>query len=219
MKRKPNAAKYRNLTARGGVIYYQRRVGQQRIRFTCKTDDWGEAAAVARLYEEKKGIGRLPFATVEVPRLREFAKRYLEEDTGHLALTTLTDRKRYLDPEGRLVSALGGLRLDEGVPSVLGEEGQLPIERSFRGRLRNTTEGWTDGGGVRYRQLESGRDRDLECPWRTTTFLDRQVPLKPGFRVCECRQSGLCARRCAGEHDQSIRQPHLGPVQDAHAGR
>ena len=47
MKRKPSSAKYRNLFARGGVIYYQRRVGGKRIRFSCKTDDWPEAAAVA----------------------------------------------------------------------------------------------------------------------------------------------------------------------------
>ena len=121
MKRKPSGAKYRNLTARAGVIYYQRRVGGKRIRFSCKTDDWQKAAAVAHLYEERKGIGRLPFATVEVPTLRDFAKRYLEEDTGHLAPSTLTDRKRYLDPDGRLISSLGSLRLDEIDPPRLRE--------------------------------------------------------------------------------------------------
>ena len=52
MKRKPTGAKYRNLTVRKGVIYYQRRVGGKRVRSSCKTDDWQEAAAVARLYED-----------------------------------------------------------------------------------------------------------------------------------------------------------------------
>jgi hypothetical protein len=121
VKRKPPGQKYRNLTARGGVIYYQRRVGGTRVRFSCNTNDWQEAAAVARLYEERKGIGRLPFVAVEVPTFREFAKRYLEEDTAHLAPTTLTDRKRYLDPDGRLLSALGSLRLDEIDPPRLRE--------------------------------------------------------------------------------------------------
>lgn len=113
MKRKPSGRKYRNLTVRKGVIYYQRVVGGKRIRFSCNTNDWQEAAAVAELYEEQKGIGRLPFAAVEAPTFREFAERYLEEDTGHLAPTTLTDRKRYLDPDGQLLSTLGSLRVDE----------------------------------------------------------------------------------------------------------
>ena len=71
MRAKPRGAKYRNLTARSGVIYYQRRVNGKRIRFSCETNDWGAAAAVARLYEERKGFGRLPFASIEVPRFAE----------------------------------------------------------------------------------------------------------------------------------------------------
>ncbi len=119
MKRKPDGRKYRNLYARGGAIYYQRRVGKRRIRFSCKTNDWNEAAAVARLYEEKKGIGRLPFSTVEVPRFGEFAERYLEEDTGHLAATTLVDRIGYLQPDGPLVSYFSTYLLDEiGAPLI-----------------------------------------------------------------------------------------------------
>jgi integrase len=121
VKTKPKGAKYRNLTARSGVIYYQRRANGKRIRFSCKTDDWSKAAAVAQLYEERKGIGRLAFAVVEVPRLGEFAARYLKEDTGHLAATAFADRRRYLDPDGRLLSALGNLRLDEIDPPRLRE--------------------------------------------------------------------------------------------------
>jgi len=111
MKRKPPGAKYRNLTARGGSIYYQRRVGKRRIRFSCKTNDWNAAAAVARLYEEKKNIGRLPFATAEAPRFAEFAQRYLDEDTSHLAATTRSDRYSYLRENGPLVGFFGSHRL------------------------------------------------------------------------------------------------------------
>jgi integrase len=119
MKRKPSGAKYRNLTTRGGTIYYQRRVGGKRIRFSCNTNDWQEAAAVARLYEERRGIGRLPFATVEVPTFRDFTKRYLEEDTSHLATTTQKDRRSYLREERHLMSTFGDLKLDEiGVPEL-----------------------------------------------------------------------------------------------------
>ena len=127
MKAKPKGAKYRNLTARDGVIYYQRRVGKRRIRFSCTTDDWETAAATARLYEEKKGIGRPGFVIVEAPTLRAFTKRYLDEDTAHLAETTLRDRRRYLaqrdeetgEKDSRLLAALGDLRLDEIDPPRL----------------------------------------------------------------------------------------------------
>ena len=37
MKRKPSGAKYRNLTARGGTIYYQRRAGGKRTWVSCNT--------------------------------------------------------------------------------------------------------------------------------------------------------------------------------------
>ena len=67
MRKRPKGRKYRNLTARGGVIYYQRVVDQRRVRVSTKTDDWDEAAAVRDLYEERKGIGsNVPF--LEAPR-------------------------------------------------------------------------------------------------------------------------------------------------------
>jgi integrase len=119
MKSKPKGAKYRNLTARGGVIYYQRRANGKRFRFSCSTNDWDEAAAVARLYEERKGIGRLAFAAVEVPTFRDFAKRYVEEDTSHLAPTTRKDRGSYLREDGPLLGFFGAQRLDAiGVPEL-----------------------------------------------------------------------------------------------------
>ncbi len=59
MKSKPKGAKYRNLFARSGVIYYQRRVGGKRIRFSCKTKDREKAVEVARLYEERMGASPL----------------------------------------------------------------------------------------------------------------------------------------------------------------
>ena len=59
--RRPKGAKYKNLVARGNVIYYQRVVSGRRIRFSCRTDDWHAAAEVARLYEQKTGVGGVPF--------------------------------------------------------------------------------------------------------------------------------------------------------------
>jgi hypothetical protein len=54
-----------------------------------------------------------------VPTFREFAKRYVEEDTRHLAETTLADRRVCLRQEGQLLSAFGDLKLDDiGVPQL-----------------------------------------------------------------------------------------------------
>ena len=114
MRKKPKGVKYRNLTARGGVIQYSRRVGGRRIRRSLETDDWEKAAAAVRLFEQEQGIGRFPFVESEpLPTFAEFAARYLKEGTGHLAQTTLADRKRYLGPAGEILKGLGAKRLDE----------------------------------------------------------------------------------------------------------
>ena len=97
MKRKPNGAKYRNLTARSGVIYYARVIRGERARFSCQTNDWEVAAQVRDEFEQRKGIVTGGFFA-DVPRFGEFAQRYLDEDTGHLAPTTLHDRRGTLRP-------------------------------------------------------------------------------------------------------------------------
>ena len=132
MKRKPSGQKYRNLTPRSGVIYYQRRVRGKRIRFSCETNDWDAASAVARLYEERKGFGRLPYATVEVPRLAEFATRYMEEDTAHLAETTRIERGKLLKAEGPILSVLGERQLNDVTPALLREWWSVAVERPGR---------------------------------------------------------------------------------------
>jgi integrase len=121
MKPKPKGPKYRNLFARGGVIYYQREVRGARIRFSCDTAEWDVAAAVRDLYEQRKGIGRLAAPLLEVPTLAAFAKRYLEEDTSHLAETTQRDRVSQLRADGPLLSFLGARRLDEITAPLLRE--------------------------------------------------------------------------------------------------
>ena len=113
MKRKPKGRKYRNLTSRGGVIYYERVVRGKRIRISVKTDDWDQAASFRDLYEQAKSIGAVPFFSGEVPRFEEFAQRYLVEDTGHLAPSTKRDRVGYFQPGAPLIEFFGDHRLDE----------------------------------------------------------------------------------------------------------
>jgi len=77
MKSKPDR---KNLTKRGGVIYYQRVVDGRRLRFSCETGDWEEAARVRDLYEARRRIGTRHPIIVECPRFAELAKQYLEAE-------------------------------------------------------------------------------------------------------------------------------------------
>lgn len=113
MKRKPKGPKYRSLSVRGGVIYYERVWKGRRFCVSTKTDDWNEAAAVRDLYEERKGIGGSVRILIGVPTFEEFAERYLKEDTDDLARTTLSDRRRELRSDGRVIGYFGHMRLDE----------------------------------------------------------------------------------------------------------
>ena len=71
MKKKPKGRKYRNLFNRDGVIYYERRVGGTRVKFSCKTDNWTVAAQVRDLWEEKHGTTSVPM--LNVPTFGEVA--------------------------------------------------------------------------------------------------------------------------------------------------
>ena len=96
MKAKPKGARYRNLTLRGGVIYYERLTRGRRIRLSAKTNDWLEAASFRDAFEAHKAIGRVSFLSGEVPRFAEFAARYLSEATAGLAGSTQEDREKLL---------------------------------------------------------------------------------------------------------------------------
>jgi len=146
MTKKPRGAKYRNLTRRGGVIYYERVTHGQRFRISTKTNDWTEAASFRDLFEAHEGIGRVPFLTVEVPRFADFAARYLAEATEDLAGTTREDRMRLLRPDGPIVRGLGMLRLDDITRPRLLEWYQA--ELAARGRSHST--------GVNYLSAVSG---------------------------------------------------------------
>ena len=45
MRKKPRGRKYRNLYARGELIWFEKVVKGRRIRRSCKTSDWDLAAA------------------------------------------------------------------------------------------------------------------------------------------------------------------------------
>ena len=132
MTKKPKGRKYRNLFARGGAIYYQRIVGGRRIVRSCQTDDWEVAAAGRDLYEQQKGIGRLPFITRQTATFREFSAQYLKEAMSHLAPTTKHDRTLLLWPgdsnakakrkkaPGLLLQHFGEVRLENiGKPELV----------------------------------------------------------------------------------------------------
>jgi len=131
VKAKPRGPKYRNLTPRGGVIYYQRRVGKRRLKISAKTDDWDDAAAFRDLYEAKKGIAHgVAFLPADPPRLSAFVTRYLAEDVAHLAPTTVADRKNRLRESGPILRGFGHLRLDAITAPMLREWWGREIEAS-----------------------------------------------------------------------------------------
>jgi len=129
----------RNLArrGRGGIIYYERVIDGERIRFSTQTTDWREAAAVRDLYEQRRA-GRVARRTTggEPPRFAEVAGRYLGEAAGHLAASTREDRERMLGPEGALLRDFGARRLDEVTRASLLEWWHVEVEA--RGRSERT---------------------------------------------------------------------------------
>lgn len=119
MKAKPKGARYRNLTARGSTIYYERVEDGRRVRHTLETDDWTVAAERRDAWEALHGTARAPFIRREVPTFADLATRYLEEDTSHLAATTKRDRESALRENGPLLAFFGPRRMDEITPPLL----------------------------------------------------------------------------------------------------
>jgi len=118
MRTKPKGPKYRNLFARDGVIYYQRRVGKRRIRLSCATSIWDEAAAFRDLYEAEKGIGTAGYLhSLEPPTFAEVAEQFQKTSLHHYSESYRADMKRMLAGEGdtaaSMVATLGPRPIDE----------------------------------------------------------------------------------------------------------
>jgi len=122
MKPKPKGPKYRYLHAFRGSIWLDLTRDGKRHRRDLETGSWEEAAGRRDSWLADEGISiatpRGPIREA-APTLAEFAKRYLDEDTGHLAPTTRADRTRELGPEGPILPLLGGKRLDALTPADL----------------------------------------------------------------------------------------------------
>lgn len=110
MKTKPIGPKFRNLSARGGVIYYESEAGGERVKFSTKTADWNEAAAVRDLWLLRRATEQPKRAGA--PLFAEIAERYLREAAAHLSGSTREDRERVLAPAGTLTRYFGATRID-----------------------------------------------------------------------------------------------------------
>ena len=142
MRRKPKGTTYRNLSARSGAIYYERVWKGRRFCFSTKTTDWDQAAAVRDLYEERKGIGQSLRILVDVPTFEEFARRYLAEDTHHLAPTSRYERELALKADGPIISFFGSYRLDDLTSALVREWWTLEVQG--RGRSTKTGRNYLD---------------------------------------------------------------------------
>ncbi len=138
MKRKPKGLRYRNLYARGGSIVYERILKGRRIKRSLGVDDWAEAAAVRDALEAKIGVATLPIS--QMPTFSEMATKYTEEDTGHLAATTRTDRRLHLVVDGTVMRHLAAWRLDAITSATLREWWNAEIQSTER----------TNATGARY---------------------------------------------------------------------
>lgn len=129
MRTKPKGLKYRNLYARGGVIYYESERGGERVKFSTQTADWDEAAATRDLYLQRRAERA---ARGVSPTFATLAERYLREATAHLSGTTADDRQRMLGPEGELVRYFGGIPAGEIRRSTLLEWWHREVEGKGR---------------------------------------------------------------------------------------
>src|SRR5262249_4833555 len=113
LKRRHQGGKYKNLVRIGGVIYYVRTIDGRRVKKSLETSDWDEARAAADAFEAEFDVNKPGFALPQTPTLGEFAKRYLTENTAHLAASTLYSRERLLRADGPLLARLGEKPLHE----------------------------------------------------------------------------------------------------------
>ena len=145
MRKKPRGRKYRNLYARGELIWFEKLVNGRRTRRSCRTSDWEVAAAVRDEWERQTGASRLP--VLAVPTFGELVDRYLEWMT-HLAATTQDDRRAMLRvatperEEGPLRAYFGHLPVDEIRKPVLLEWWHAEVEG--KGRSQKTGRNYLD---------------------------------------------------------------------------
>ena len=145
MRKKPGGRKYRNLYARGELIWFEKLVNGRRTRRSCRTSDWEVAAAVRDEWERQTGASRLP--VLAVPTFGELVDRYLEWMT-HLAATTQDDRRAMLRvatpgrEEGLLRAYFGHLPVDEIRKPLLLEWWHAEVEG--KGRSQKTGRNYLD---------------------------------------------------------------------------
>lgn len=111
MKARPKGPKYRNLTRRGSVVYFEAVLDGKRVRFSTEEADWDAAAAVRDTYLRKRAERRA--RDLSGVTFGQLAERYLAEGMAHLAGTTRDDRHRLLGKAGPLFAAFGERRAEE----------------------------------------------------------------------------------------------------------
>jgi integrase len=89
--------------------------------------DKAEAEAIAAELRRREGLGIDESA---VPRFSDFAERYLNEDTSHLADTTARDRRLML--EGKLGEYFATYRLSEVTKATIHQWWQVQVVREGR---------------------------------------------------------------------------------------
>jgi integrase len=134
MEAKPKGPKYRNLVARGGMVYVAKKKrseakpgphwteispGVWRFRKSCATENWDVAASMRDQWEraeQHRADGSRPLTFREAAELyRDFSKPVYKSGVREsgLAETTWRDLRTYLREGGPLMGAFGDLELEE----------------------------------------------------------------------------------------------------------
>src|SRR5258705_7434165 len=209
MKPKPADARFRNLYAYRGSIWYERVHAGKRYRVDLEAQSWHTAADRRDAYEVLHEIPLVRTATrsVAMPTLRDFVKRYLESDVAHLAETTRSDRASYLREKGPLVVHLGDARLDEIDAPALREWWAKVVDTPYKDASGHVRKRGTSTGRHYLNVLAAVLDyaRDLE--------LIESTPIA-AFREQLRRRSRTKSGRVASDAGR-----HIRPIDDPGALR
>ena len=133
-RRRPS---HRGLYQYRGRIWYERRIGKRRFRENTgieaeEPDAWNRAIVWRDEYEKERAITAGNVFLGIMPTFATLTQRYLDEDTGHLAPTTQTDRRSHLAVDGPVLRHIGSQPLDLVQPPTLREWWNREIQAAGR---------------------------------------------------------------------------------------
>jgi integrase len=143
-----------------------------------------------------------------MPRFATFSKRYLDEATEDLAMTTRRDRASYLRKDGPLLTFFGARALDEITPGLIREWWATAMTQTdARRSSQKTPRRWTAPATTARRYLD-GLEGVLSYAAELGFIEASPVPM---FRHTLRKRGRTKRARAAADPAQ-----HIRPIEDAH---